>query len=90
MKLSKKLLKSIIAAVAIIVIVIVAFIFFGPSVKRTIITTSTLQEVVSISELSTGSFVTTALYPYEKIIRKNRLFCKIRFHSEGWNRCQRY
>ena len=56
MKLSKKLLKSIIAAVAIIVVVIVAFIFFGPSVKRTIITTSTLREVVSISELSTGEF----------------------------------
>ena len=34
MKLSKKLLKSIIAAVAIIVVVIVAFIFFGPRLKE--------------------------------------------------------
>ena len=63
MKLSKKLLKSIIAAVAIIVVVIVAFIFFGPSVKRTIITTSTLREVVSISDAKDIDF---------KIDRKNK------------------
>ena len=56
MKFSKKLLKAIIAAVAVIAVAIVAFTFFSPSVKRRIITTSTLREVVSISELSTGEF----------------------------------
>ena len=56
MKLSKKLLKAIIAATAVIVVVIAVFIFFAPSVKKSIITTSTLREVVSISELSTGEF----------------------------------
>ena len=56
MKLSKKLLKAIIAATAVIVVVIAVFIFIAPSVKKSIITTSTLREVVSISELSTGEF----------------------------------
>ncbi len=56
MKFSKKLLKAIIAAVAVIAVAIVAFTFFSLSVKRRIITTSTLREVVSISELSTGEF----------------------------------
>ena len=54
MKLSKKLLKAIIAATAVIVVVIAVFIFIAPSVKKSIITTS--REVVSISELSTGEF----------------------------------
>ena len=56
MKLSKKLLKTIIIAILVIAVAAVAFIIFGPSGKRTIITTSTLRKAVSISELSTGEF----------------------------------
>ncbi len=54
MKLSKKLF--IIAAILAIAVAIVAFLFFGPSGTKKIITTSTLREVISISELSTGEF----------------------------------
>ena len=56
MKIGSKFLKTIILvtiAVAVIAVVLVTFKGYG---KRTIVTSSTLREVISINELSTGEF----------------------------------
>lgn len=56
MKIGNKLLKVIIFAMIIVAVIAVAFVAFKSSGKRTIVTSSTLREVISISELSTGEF----------------------------------
>ena len=56
MKISKKLSKIIITILLTITVAVVALLLFGRMTKRTVITTSSLREVISISELSTGEF----------------------------------
>lgn len=56
MKMGSKILKIIIPSVIAVAIIAIVFIAFKNSGKRTIVTSSTLREVISISELSTGEF----------------------------------
>lgn len=81
MKLSKKLLKTIIIAMLVIAVAAVAFIIFGPSGKRTIITTSTLREVVSISELSTGEFCYNGVVSIPEKDNPEKTYYSIKYDS---------
>lgn len=81
MKLSKKLLKTVIIAMLVIAVAAVAFIIFGPSGKRTIITTSTLREVVSISELSTGEFCYNGVVSIPEKDNPEKTYYSIKYDS---------
>ena len=56
MKINSKVFKFIIFTVLTATVIIVALFLLKNSGKKTIVTSSTLREVISISELSTGEF----------------------------------
>ena len=79
MKTGKKILIAI--TVVVTVFVIVAFIVFRQTDKKIIITTSTLREVVNISELSTGEFCYNGVVSIPKEKNPEKIDYSVKYDS---------
>ena len=81
MKKFKKYLKLLVAVVIIIAIAFVAYKFLLPKGEKTIITTSTLRDVMSISELSTGEFYYNGVVSVPKKFNSDEIDYSLKYDS---------
>lgn len=81
MKITKKLLSIIIAILVLAVTAIIGIMIIKSSNKKAIITTSTLREVISISELSTGEFCYNGVVSVPKKDKPEKTDYSIKYDS---------
>ncbi len=81
MKKFKKFLKLLVAVIIIIAVAFVAYKFLLPKGEKTIITTSTLRDVMSISELSTGEFYYNGVVSVPKKFNSDKIDYSLKYDS---------